>query len=516
MAHPIRPESYIEMNNFYTATVYNKGAEVIRMIHTLLGKELFRKGMDLYFERFDGKAVTTEDFVKAMEDAGGIDLTQFRLWYCQAGTPKIFVNREYDSVSQTYSLTLEQKIPDTPGQKNKSPMLIPVKTALLDENGHHLPLILEPDNGNEPKTETVLHLRKTRETFIFKNIPKEPVPSLFRGFSAPVSMNATYCAEELMFLMAHETDEFNRWEAGQVFITDTILQMVDNRTYSNECGLPSELISAFRKILTDASADKALIAQILTIPSESEIGDKMTLIDVDGIHWARDCFMDTLARELYPEFKAVFTNNRDGGPYRIDTASMARRKLKNLALSYLARVESDKAAFVFKEFESAGNMTDELSALSILVDMDHELKKTAVDRFYEKWKKDTLVLDKWFSVQASSVCEDTYDTVVALTRHADFSIRNPNKVRSLIGMFCQGNPLNFHRKDGKGYRFLGDRVIELDKINTNIASRMASGFNRWKRYDDLRKELMKDELVRIINTPNLSTGVFEIVSKALD
>ncbi len=408
MAHPIRPESYIEMNNFYTSTVYNKGAEVIRMIHTLLGPEGFRKGMDLYFRRFDGKAVTTEDFVKAMEDASLMDLTQFRFWYSQAGTPKISVRREYDASSKTYSLTLGQKIPDTPGQIYKSPMLIPVKMALLDQAGNHLPLIMDDTKTTEPVYEKVLTLTDRYETFCFRQIDKEPTPSLFRGFSAPISMNATYCSEELMFLMAHESDDFNRWEAAQVLISETILQMVENKSKGNPSTLAPELIRAFEKTLTDTTADKALIAQIMTIASESELGDRMNQIDVDGIHEARDCFINTLAKALHSEFRSIVDENREISPYSIDSKAMARRKLKNLALSYLARSEANSAEFMFHEFNAATNMTDELSALSILSEMNHELKKDALNRFYEKWNTDTLVLDKWFGVQAASSCNDTF------------------------------------------------------------------------------------------------------------
>jgi aminopeptidase N len=276
------------------------------------------------------------------------------------------------------------------------------------------------------------------------------------------------------------------------------------------------LIDAFRKTLTDERADKALIAQIMTIPTEVELGDRMERIDVDGIHEARERFMVTLARELQPEFLRTVESNRDTGPYTIDPPSMARRRLKNLALAYLAKTGENAAEEIFREFESATNMTDELNALTILADMDHPLKKEAVSRFYDKWKSDTLVLDKWFIVQAASTVTNTLENVVALCDHPDFSMKNPNKVRSLIGTFTQANPSHFHRKDGKGYEFAADRIIILDRLNTNIAARMASAFNRWKRYDTHRQGLMKQQLERIMNTENLSKAVYEIVSKALD
>ena len=516
MAHPIRPESYIEMNNFYTSTVYNKGAEVIRMIHTLIGKENFRKGMDLYFRRFDGKAVTTEDFVKAMEDGSGMDLEQFRLWYSQAGTPRIKVQRSYDASSRTYTLTFDQKIPDTPGQKDKKPMMIPVTVSIFAEDG--TPMVIEEEGSTttDKPVEKTLVLKNSREIFRFKNIPHEPVPSLFRGFSAPVNIEAGYSSAELMFLMAHDTDAFNRWDAAQVLVSDTISDLISLRAKGRELVLEKELIDAFKKTLTDTRADKALIAQILTIPSETELGDRMETIDVDSIHETRDFFLQSLAKHLHETFREVFEANRDQGPYAIDSESIARRKLKNVALGYLSLVENQNAEFVYREFSQAGNMTDKLAALVLLTDMDHDLTGQAIRDFYDTWKSDTLVLDKWFAVQAASRRSDAIDTVMALCNHPDFSMKNPNKVRALIGTFAQANPMAFHNKQGTGYMFLADRVILLDKINASIAARMVSAFNKWKRYDPDRSALMQKELERILASDRLSKGVYEVVSKALD
>ncbi len=516
MAHPIRPESYIEMNNFYTSTVYNKGAEVIRMIHTLLGKDGFRNGMDLYFRRFDGKAVTTEDFVKSMEDGGGADLAQFRLWYSQAGTPRITVKRSYDKKNRAYTLIFDQKIPDTPGQTDKLPMMIPVSTALLDPDGRPLPLCMDHETGDDPPMERTLVLRNSRETFRFRNIPHKPVPSLFRGFSAPVVVDAGYSASELMFLMAHDTDAFNRWDAAQVLVSDTISDLIALRREGKDLTLSRDLVSAFSKTLTDENADKALIAQILTIPSETELGDRMESIDVDAIHATRDFFIRQLAQDLQGTFRVVFEINREKGAYAIDPQSIARRKLKNTALTYLAHVEKDREEFIYREFMNAGNMTDKLSAFTLLADMEHDLSDKAVAQFYDTWKNDTLVLDKWFATQAASRRSDTLEKVVALCGHPDFSMKNPNKVRSLIGTFAQANPVSFHSIDGKGYTFLADRVILLDKINASIAARMVSAFNKWKRYDPERSALMQKELERILASDRLSKGVYEVVSKALD
>lgn len=516
MAHPVRPESYIEMNNFYTSTVYNKGAEVIRMIHTLIGPENFRKGMDLYFERFDGKAVTTEDFVKAMEDAGNMDLSLFRLWYSQAGTPHILIDRNYDAANQTYVLTFTQRIPDTQGQKNKKPMLIPVKIGLIDKNGDDLPLMLEGESGAAVETERVLQLKKEIEVFTFNNVQEEPVPSVFRGFSAPVSASVNYSDQELMFLMANDNDPFNRWDAAQQLFSKTLISFVNDLKEGRALQLDDELIQAFKKTLRSKSIDKALIAEALSLPTETEIGDKMDMIDVDGIHFAREFMLNRISETLESDFRAVIEENRENGSYRIDPLSIAGRKLKNLALSYLSRTQVNNIdAFIYEEFQNAGNMTDEVSSLSILVNMDTGFSQKAVDAFYDKWQSDTLVLDKWFSIQAASNRPGTLENVKKLTKHPQFSIKNPNKVRSLIGMFCQGNPWNFHQKDGEGYRFLSETIISLNQINPNIAARMASLFNKWKRYDSDRQVLMKKELEKISQTENLAKGVYEIVTRSL-
>ncbi len=513
MAHPIRPESYIEMNNFYTATVYNKGAEVIRMIHTLVGKDGFRKGMDLYFDRFDGKAVTTEDFVKSMEDAGNVDLSQFRLWYSQAGTPKVRVERQYDAEKKTYTLTFEQTIPDTPGQTGKHPMMIPVTLALFDKNGHALPLDDQGPSSNT--TEKTLVLRKARETFCFESMAQEPVPSLFRGFSAPVNVDAGYSHEELMFLMAHDTDAFNRWDAAQILVLNAINDLITSRQENKAPVMNPQLIDAFEKTLVDTRADKALIAQIFSIPTETELGDRMETIDVEAIHEARDFFMKSLAQALYVPLRNVFEANWESGPYTIDPSSIARRKLKNTTLSYLVLVEDNRADFVFNKFIQAGNMTDKLAALTLLADMEHDLTDRALDEFYNTFKDDPLVMDKWLAVQAASRRKDALDTVIELMDHPCFSMKNPNKVRSLIGTFSQANPMAFHRMDGKGYTFLADRVIELDGINPSIAARIVSGFNKWKRYGSTRQDRMRKELMRILETENLSKGVYEVVSSAM-
>ncbi|MBU0995846.1 MAG: aminopeptidase N [Proteobacteria bacterium] len=515
MAHPVRPESYIEMNNFYTVTVYNKGAEVIRMIHTILGYDHFRNGMDLYFERHDGKAVTIEDFAAAMEDASGVDLTQFRLWYSQAGTPRISVERSYNKEKEEYALTITQSLPDTPGQAHKRPMLIPMKLALLSKEGRELPLtLLNDDSKNSGTTERVISLTKESETFTFAGMDKEPVPSLFRGFSAPVRVDEGYTDSERIFLLANDSDAFNRWDASQKLFTEHILMMVKQIGDRKPFGVSGELTDAIRKTLLHPELDRALIAQILTVPTETELGDQMKTIAVDGIHDAREFFIKTLGERLYDDLKDVYDRLEETGEYTIDGDSIARRSLKNKALFYLSKTEKGRS-LVIDAFSKASNMTDEISALTFLADMNVPEREQAIDRFYEKWRKDTLVLDKWFSVQAGSQMPGTLDQVKRLMNHEAFSIKNPNKVRSLMGMFCMSNPFYFHASHGEGYQFLADIVIELDSINPSMAARLSAGFNKWNRYDENRKQQMKKELERIKATPSLSKGVYEIVTRAL-
>ena len=517
MAHPVRPESYMEMNNFYTVTVYNKGAEVIRMIHTIIGKTNFRKGMDLYFERHDGKAVTIEDFAAAMEDASGVDLSRFRLWYAQAGTPHITVDRAYDRTNKTCSLTFTQTVPDTPGQNGKQPMVIPIKLALLSREGRELPLILADDSGeSKEETERVICLATSSETITFTRVEEEPVPSLFRGFSAPVTVSDDFTEDERMFLLANDTDDFNRWDAAQKLYMDQIFAMVDQLKTGRQdpMELPGALVTSVQKALLHPELDQALIAEILSVPSETELGDRMEKIAVDELHEARSGFVRQLSERLEGEFRGIYEQLTDTGAYSIDSLSIARRALRNKALFYLSKLPG-AADLVLTAFNQSTNMTDEIAALSCLSHLEGDARGSALQRFYEKWKNDTLVLDKWFAVQAGSQCPDTLERVKGLMAHEAFNIKNPNKVRSLVGVFCMSNPFHFHRLDGEGYRFLADTVITLNGINPSMAARMVAGFNKWKRYDDTRKALMQGELERIKSQPSLSKGVFEIVTRAL-
>jgi aminopeptidase N len=512
MAHPVRPDSYMEINNFYTLTVYEKGAEVVHMQHNLLGAEGYRKGTDLYFERHDGQAVTTDDFVRCMEDASGKDLRQFRLWYSQAGTPELKISDDYDIDSGRYTLTVEQSCPATPGQPEKAPMHIPLALGLLDSEGRDLPLQLEGETEAVQGTR-VLELRQPTEQYVFTNLSERPVPSLLRGFSAPVKLHYDYSDEALMFLMAHDSDGFNRWDAAQTLAQKILLQ----RVADPEAEIPQGFVEAFRRALNDPVSDKALLAEILTLPSESYLGDQMAVVDVEGIHRAREAVRCDLAQALRNDFMAIYEANRESGEYRLDAASIGRRSLKNLCLGYLMQLEDDEIRqLCVDQYGKGHNMTDVMAALTALAASDAPQREAVLADFYDRWQADPLVLDKWFSVQAMSRRDDTLQQVLALMEHPAFSIRNPNKVRALVGAFCSGNPVRFHAADGSGYAFLADRVLELNGLNPQVAARMLRIMARWQRYDEGRQELMRSQLQRVLNAEGLSRDVYEVASKSLE
>ena len=510
MAHPVRPDQYVEINNFYTITVYNKGAEVIRMLHTLLGPGAFRKGTDLYFSRHDGQAVTTDDFVKALEDASGLDLSPFKLWYSQAGTPEVRVSRSYDPKARTYKLTFTQTCPPTPGQPEKKPFHIPVALGLLGKDGKELSLKL----GGE-KAPEVLELKKAQETFVFTDIPHEPVPSLLRGFSAPIKIKLDLTDEERLFLMAHDTDEFNRWDAGQQLAVKIILGLVKDYHAGKQLSLDRRFLDAFRKTLESNMVDKAFQAFALTLPSETYLADFLEVIDPAALHEVRRFVQQVLAADLKQSFLAKYRDNQDTGPYRTDQGSIGKRALKNTCLAYLAELEDrDVRDLCVKQYTTAGNMTDVVAALVDLANSECLERHEALSSFYETWKDDPLVLDKWLSIQATSRLSNTLETVKALTKHAAFNIKNPNKVRALIGAFS-ANTVRFHDPGGEGYAFLTDYVLTIDPMNPQIAARLASAFTMWKRYDENRRELMKAQLERMQKARNLSKDVYEIVTKSL-
>ncbi|MGA7979661.1 MAG: aminopeptidase N [Chromatiaceae bacterium] len=512
LAHPVRPESYIEINNFYTATVYDKGAELVRMQAKLLGRDLFRKATDLYFSRHDGQAVTTDDFVRCMEDASGRDLSQFKRWYEQAGTPELVVAGTYDPAARSFALDIRQSTPPTPGQPRKAALHIPFAIGLLDAEGRDLPLRLEGEAGAQSAGTRVLELREDDEHFRFIDIPECPVPSLLRGFSAPVKVRYEYSDEELMFLMAHDSDGFNRWDAAQALSQRILLAMVSDR----EVTVPDGFLAAFRRALLDRDADRGLLAEVLTLPTESYLGDQMETVDVDEIHRARESLKRRIGITLRDDLAAVFEENHDSGPYDPEPVSVGRRALKNLSLSYLVQTgDPDALAWCRHQFDANDNMTDVVSALRLLSDQEDAAREYALGTFYNRWAGDPLVLDKWFGIQATSKRRDTLDRVRDLTRHPAFSITNPNRVRSLVGAFSAGNQVRFHAADGAGYRFLTDRVLEIDPINPQIASRLLQALTRWRRFDGARQALMRAELERILDVEELSKDVYEVASKSL-
>ncbi|KAI3990707.1 hypothetical protein MKX01_023007 [Papaver californicum] len=523
IAHPVRPHSYIKMDNFYTVTVYEKGAEVVRMYKTLLGSQGFRRGMDLYFKRHDGQAVTCEDFYAAMRDANDADFANFLLWYCQAGTPTVKVTSVYNSEAKTYSLKFSQEVPATPGQAVKESMLIPVAVGLLDSSGKDMPLksvchdgMLQVVSTNpQPAYTTVLQIKKKEEEFVFSEISERPVPSLLRGYSAPIRLDSDLTDSDLFFLLAHDSDEFNRWEAGQVLARNLMLSLAADFQQNKQLALKADYVHGLGSILSDSSLDKEFIAKAITLPGVGEIMDMMGIADPDAVHAVRSFIRKHLASELKAEFLRTVENNRSSDSYVFDHSNMSRRALKNVALAYLASLEDAQITeLALNEYRAATNMTDQFAALSALVQNPGKTRDDVLADFYGKWKHDYLVVNKWFALQAMSDIPRNVESVRKLLQHPGFDLRNPNKVYSLIGGFC-GSPVNFHAKDGSGYKFLGEIVVQLDKINPQVASRMVSAFSRWRRYDETRQALAKAQLEMIMSTNGLSENVFEIASKSL-
>ncbi|MCP4126005.1 MAG: aminopeptidase N [Gammaproteobacteria bacterium] len=511
MAHAVRPDSYMEINNFYTLTVYEKGAEVVRMQHSLLGSEGYRKGTDLYFERHDGQAVTTDDFVKCMEDASGRDLAQFRRWYSKAGTPELQCSGEYHTADNSYTLTVEQSCPDTPGQTQKKPFHIPFAVGLLAEDGADLPLRLKGESSAAGTTR-VLELTRAREQFHFNDLPVAPVPSLLRGFSAPIKVSFDYTDDELLFLMAHDSDGFNRWDASQRVSLGILMNVVNDPDYTPAPGF----IAACREALIDTESDQALLAEILTLPAESYLGDQMGSVDVVAIHNSREALKLLLAQELKDDFFRVYHQGAEQGGYDLSPQSIARRRLRNLSLDYLMQLDDPEiTGLCIEQYQSGHNMTDVITALGLIASSEAPGREGLLADFYQRWKHDQLVLDKWFMVQAVSKRKDTIEHVRQLMQHPGFSMHNPNKVRSLIGAFCSANPIHFHAADGSGYLLLGDVVQQLDPINPQIAARMLRSMARWRRYDAERQLLMKQQLEKILSIDGISKDVFEVASKCL-
>ena len=502
MAHPIRPDSYVEINNFYTSTVYEKGAEVIRMIHTLLGAEKFRQGMDLYFTRHDGQAVTCEDFVSAMEDASGISLVQFRNWYSQPGTPRLSATWGHDTAANRLSLTLRQN--------GTIPLHIPVRLGLVGAKGD-LPLRLEGENEANGTTR-ILSLTQTEQTFVFEDVAEKVVPSLLRGFSAPVILEAPLEQADLAFLMAEDSDAFNRWEAGQVLATRTLLDLARRASTGEAMTLDEGFASAWGKILADAETDPAFAAEAMTLPSTTELGERMEVFDVDGLYAARKFVWRKLAQK-YRETLLSTRERLSQSVYELTPVAIGRRRIRNLALAVLAEAGEGRI-LAESQFAQATCMTDSLSALSALITHGPEAAEPALAAFLERWNQDGLVVNKWLALQAGADWDDTLDRVRALLTHPAFDAGEPNKIYALIGGFA-GNLKHFHRADGAGYAFLAEQVISLNGTNPQVAARMVRPLIRWKRFDANRQALMKTQLAHIAAQPGLSRDVGEIIGKAL-
>lgn len=530
MAHPVRPDSYEEINNFYTVTVYEKGAEVVRMYQTLLGRDGFRRGMDLYFQRHDGQAVTCDDFRAAMADANGRDLTQFGLWYSQAGTPVVTAKTSWDGASGTLALTLSQRCPKVgietrAGTPDKQPFHIPFALGLIDAEGNDLPLQLERESQPDGTTR-VLDFTQAEQTFRFVNLPRgdrAPLPSLLRNFSAPVTVDHEYSDAELTFLLAHDSDAFNRWEAGQRLATRALLQLVADVQAGRELTLDPALVAAFRTVLTDGTLNPAFREQALMLPAEAYLAERMGVADPAAIHRARLFMREGLARALKAEWLAAYETNATPGNYSPDADSMARRALRNLALGYLADGgDAEMQALADRHYQQSDNMTDRFAALSALVNSFAPGREHALADFYERFEHDALVIDKWFSLQGMQRGEvgphagkRTIDTVRALMEHPAFNLRNPNRARSLIFSFCSGNPAQFHAEDGSGYQFWADQVLALDAINPQVAARLARVMDRWQKYEIPLRDRMRAALERVAAASTLSRDVREIVGKAL-
>lgn len=514
LAHPVRPDSYIEINNFYTSTVYNKGAEVLRMLQTILGKSLFRKGMDLYFARHDGQAVTIEDYVKTMEDVSGVNLTQFRLWYSQAGTPTVAVTSNYNEQQKIYSLTITQHCLPTPGQREKKPLHIPIKLALLDQQGNEIPLCL---NDEPAESEKVLPLTQTEQTFQFNNVPSLPVPSLLRHFSAPVKLDYSYTDTELQFLFKHDKDPFNRWEAGQKYTTRILLDLVQDVLNNKPLHLPDALLEMYRYILQHDEADKFLLAEMLYLPSEKYLGEQMAVVEVDAIHLAREFAITDIAKKLHSVFLACYHKyHAASGVYQFSMDEVGKRQLKNRCLAYLSLMP-EYTELAMQQFAAAlkTNMTDTQPALSALANSASSLSDKALADFYTTWQHDALVVDKWLAIQAASKLPTALQRVKQLLNHEAFDIKNPNKVYALIATFGNRNAVNFHAKDGQGYVFLREVVQQLDKLNPQVAARMVNPLTTWKRYDKERQQLMQKQLECILRDTTISPDLYEVVSKSL-
>ncbi|MDO8289662.1 MAG: aminopeptidase N [Parvibaculum sp.] len=516
LTHPVRPDSYIEINNFYTATVYEKGAELCRMIHTLAGPKRFRKGMDLYFERHDGEAATVEDFLSALADGAKLDLTQFKRWYSQAGTPEILTSGRYDAARETYTLKISQICAPTPGQKHKEPFHIPIAVGLVGPDGKDM--MLQLDGEDRPKgTTRVLNLTERSDTFRFRNVTERPVPSLLRGFTAPVTLTSNMKERDWVFLMGHDSDPFNRWEAAQRYATGLMVSMVQAVQTGGRLRKGEAFAEMMRDMLRSKKYDPDFVAQMIQLPGEQTIAQIIREnVDVDAIHVAREHLRVGLAMACEKELRAAYMRSKIDGPYSPDASHAGRRALRNICLSYLAAIPGDAGITLAKtHYRDADNMTDQIAALGVLANIDCPERVEVLAQFYEQWKDDHLVMDKWLAIQATSSLPGTLENVYSLLRHPAFTIRNPNKVRALITSFATGNQLRFHAGDGAGYALVADKVLELDALNPQVAARLLGAFKSWRQFESKRRKLMSRHLSRIASAEGISRDVFEIATKTL-
>ena len=533
MAHPVRPDSYIEINNFYTVTIYEKGAEVVRMMHTLVGREGFAKGMKLYFERHDGQAVTCDDFAQAIADANPTSdlarlLPQFKRWYSQAGTPRVQATGQYDAAARSYTLTLTQSCAPTPGQSAKEPFVIPVELGLLSASGAALPLQMAGESAAGAPSRTVV-LTEPTQTLTFVNVDAEPVPSLLRNFSAPVVLDIEYTDAQLLTLLAHDADAFNRWEAGQRLALRTAINVIADSAYATSASgsfdhhvLGADFVEAMRSVLRNPALDAAFKELVLTLPSETYIAEQLDVVDPQRIHAVREAMREQLALALQADWERAWEQNQDTGGYRPDPVSSGRRALSGLALNMLciaARRTGDVVwpGKAYQRFKVAANMTDRFNALTALVASGSELAAPALARFHALFKDEPLVIDKWFALQAGAPDRggNVLPAVRQLMQHPDFSLKNPNRARSVIFSYCSANPGAFHRADAAGYVFWSDRVIELDAINPQVAARLARALDRWKKLAEPWRSGAREAIARVAARPDLSNDVREVVTRAL-
>jgi len=513
MAHSVRPSSYIEINNFYTTTIYDKGAEVVGMVHTLLGADLFRKGADHYFEHHDGEAATIEDFIGSMQSVSGFDFSQFMLWYEQAGTPQVAVSDRYNSERQEYRLTIQQSLAATPGQPDKQPMLIPIKLGLLDAAGKDMAIRVSPASAWNADT-GVLLVTEAEQTFVFENVTSKPVPSLLRDFSAPVNLSFDYKTDELAFLMAHDSNAFNQWDASQRLAFNVLLSNITRAHAGETLDLPDAFLFALSAVLRDNKLDNAVVARMLTLPPESQLLERMAVADIDAIHQARSFVKRQIAESLRPELEARFHSLNDGRVYEFDASGMADRALKNLCLDYLMTLEDNQyVELAWKQYHHSNNFTDQAAAIGALSEVaDPTVRESLYKSFIDVWASDSLMVEHWLGVQAASSKSDV-TAVRALMASPRFDISNPNQVRSVVGRFSRSNLTQFHKPDGSGYKFLADQIIVLNRVNPQTAGRMVGGFRVLPRLDANRQELVRAQLQRILELEQLSPDVYEVASR---